>query len=423
MRGVLAVDESGRQALVAWVHQYVAEATREENVEAFVALVDTAILAEVPEIAGDPVLVADLHASTRSQYQVFLSLLEREEQELLLPPQAVDLALSIARRHLELRVLLKVYRVAADAVWDYFTQVVATVPEDGPDRADALVYLWNHGGTWINEAVEQLTAQFYAEREATMQGALARRSETVHALLRGELLPPAEASAVLQHPLRSLQTAVVLWIEGGGGADALVSLSDRATAMGAAVGASLLTIPAGSGEVWCWVASTAAPDPAVLEEAALERTGPAAQGEEVRVAIGTTSAGVDGFRESHREAVAAQRHAVSVGGERRCTRYLDVELACLVSGNEAGVRALVARELGELAGDSAALSRVRETLATYLACGGNVEHAAEALFVHKNTVRYRLAQAEELVGHPLSERRTELALALSCLDRYGAGAR
>jgi DNA-binding PucR family transcriptional regulator len=44
--------------------------------------------------------------------------------------------------------------------------------------------------------------------------------------------------------------------------------------------------------------------------------------------------------------------------------------------------------------------------------------AASELIVHKNTVRYRLGQAEELIGHPLSERRAHLELALRHLDWY-----
>ncbi|GAA3801468.1 PucR family transcriptional regulator [Nocardioides panacisoli] len=404
---------SGERDLAAWIHQYAVDAARDENVDVFVARVDAAILAEIPVLAEDPVLVADLHASTRAQYQVFLSLLERKKQELLLPPQAVDLVLSIARRQLDLAVVLKVYRVALGAVWEYFTEVAAEVPEDGPDRADVLIYLWDHGGTWINEAVEQLIGVFSAEREATMQGALARRTETVHALLRGEQMPLDEATRVLGHPLRALQTAVVLWVEGAPGAGALEALAEVAHSFGTALAAGLLTVPAGSGELWCWLATSEPPDPAALETALA-----AVQAAEVRAAVGTTAAGVTGFRDSHREAVDAQRYAASVAARRPLTSYVDVELACLVSGHEAGARALIRRELGGLAGAGSALDRVRETVATYLASGGNVEHTAETLHVHKNTVRYRLSQAEELIGRPLAERRTELGVALACLERY-----
>lgn len=401
--------------LADWVHAYVAEAGREERVDAFVAHVDSAILAVTPELGGDPVLVADLHASTKAQFLVFLSLLEREKQELLLPPQAVDFALSIARRQLELSVLLKVYRVAAAAVWEFFTQVVADVPDDGPDRTDVLIYLWGHGGTWINEAIEQLIAVFYEEREAALQGAVARKTETVHALLRGEQLSLDAASSDLGYPLRGSQTALVLWTEEGTSADALAPLTELSAALATAAGGQSVTVPAGTREVWTWLTGKRAPDPAALRALVEAQSGPLP----VKVAMGLTAAGIGGFRQSHREAVDAQRFVVSSQSSTLLTAYLDVELACLVAGNEPGVRALIARELGALAGDAKGLDRVRETVDAYLAFGGSVDLTATSLIVHKNTIRYRLAQAEELIGHPLTERRTEIALALRGLARYG----
>lgn len=403
--------------LSAWIRGFVAEAGTEEGADDFVTRVDAAILAELPELAVDPLLVTDLHASTRTQFQVFLRLLEREKQELLLPPQAIDLALSIARRQLELGVLLKIYRVAAAAVWEYFSEVVTSIPEDGPDRTDALIYLWDHGGTWINEAIESLIGVFYAEREATMHGALARRTETVHALLRGDAVSEPDAEGVLDHPILQPQTALVLWCDEGT-PDALLTLNRVAGAVATSTRAAALTVPAGRGEVWCWLASPR-PLPAEEVRAAFEAVKKAS---EVRAAIGTSGAGVDGFRDSHREAVDAQRHALASDAATRCTSYDDVEVPCLVAGNEAAVRALIRRELGALADGDAGLDRVRETVATYLDFGANVEQTATTLFVHKNTIRYRLAQAEELVGHPLTQRRTELALALRCFERYGAPA-
>jgi DNA-binding PucR family transcriptional regulator len=43
------------------------------------------------------------------------------------------------------------------------------------------------------------------------------------------------------------------------------------------------------------------------------------------------------------------------------------------------------------------------TLRAYLACGMHVEHTATRLFVHQNTVRYRLARFEQLTGTSLRE--------------------
>jgi DNA-binding PucR family transcriptional regulator len=43
-------------------------------------------------------------------------------------------------------------------------------------------------------------------------------------------------------------------------------------------------------------------------------------------------------------------------------------------------------------------SSVLETVATYLDHGGSVEGASRELYVHANTVRYRLRRATEVVG-------------------------
>ena len=43
-----------------------------------------------------------------------------------------------------------------------------------------------------------------------------------------------------------------------------------------------------------------------------------------------------------------------------------------------------------------------------------MDGAAARLAIHRNTVRYRLRQAEDLRGRPVTERRRELELALLC---------
>ncbi|HEV7726432.1 MAG TPA: helix-turn-helix domain-containing protein, partial [Modestobacter sp.] len=68
----------------------------------------------------------------------------------------------------------------------------------------------------------------------------------------------------------------------------------------------------------------------------------------------------------------------------------------------------------------AAGSEVLETVRVVLGNGGNLEASARALFVHTNTVRYRLKRAAELTGYSATDARgawtLQLALALSGLD-------
>ena len=400
--------EAASWDLDAWVSEYVADASTEANVERFVAHVDGFILEQIPELAGDARLSAELHASTKSQWRSFLTVLDREEPDLLLPPQAVDLAVSIARRGLDVGILLKVYRVAADATWEFMVGVADAVPDDGPDRADVLKFLWGRAGRWISESIDRLILTYFTEREAAVQGAFARRNETIQALLRGDSVSVDTATQDLGHSVRALQTCLVLWSDDAGADESAPDLEALAQAIAREVKAPRpLTVAAGRRELWAWMATRQAPDLAGLS-AIVEPYS-------VSAAIGGPSPGLDGFRTSHREAVDAQRLVLRSGagaGGSTVTSYADVELACLMSENPQAARHLVERELGKLAAPDPALDIVRETLSQYLQNGSNVVQTATELFVHRNTVRYRLDQAEELVGHPLTERRTEMDVAL-----------
>lgn len=69
----------------------------------------------------------------------------------------------------------------------------------------------------------------------------------------------------------------------------------------------------------------------------------------------------------------------------------------------------------------AAGGEVLETVRAVLASGGNLEASARALFVHPNTVRYRLKRATEITGVAVTDPRgawtVQVALALAALDQ------
>jgi DNA-binding PucR family transcriptional regulator len=54
-----------------------------------------------------------------------------------------------------------------------------------------------------------------------------------------------------------------------------------------------------------------------------------------------------------------------------------------------------------------------ETLAAWLDCGSSIEGAGRALFVHPNTVRYRLRRVTELTGLSPTDARDAFALRIS----------
>lgn len=69
-----------------------------------------------------------------------------------------------------------------------------------------------------------------------------------------------------------------------------------------------------------------------------------------------------------------------------------------------------------------ASAQLRETLVTYLATSQNIARTAEALFLHPNTVRYRISRIEEALGHSITSAfglsNAILALYPSIMGRY-----
>lgn len=405
---------AARQAMDEWVSRFVHEFTGEGAAERFVGLVDAEIMRAIPEIAEDPILVADLHSSTRSQWNSWLNNLRRSEHGLELPTQAADLARSLARRGKEVGILLKVYLTAHHGVFAFLSEVIDQLGENDPAPEEALKFLWARADRWMDDSIESLIDTFYEERERVLEGARARRAEMIQALLAGEDVDAAEAGTLLGQPLRQWHTAFVVWS----------SEVDRATpdVLRAAAeqiarclpGGSLFSSLAGSRDLWCWVTTATKPDDAFRERIAELGDGG------VMVALGIPAAGAAGFRSSHLEARAAQQLGMAGRHAPTLVDYLSTEVLCLAMESPEAMERMVQREVGSLCGPDRNLIPIRETLLTYFACRMNVDATAKRLFVHGNTVRYRLARAEELLGHALADRSRHVELALQYVAYFGA---
>ncbi|MFD8098289.1 helix-turn-helix domain-containing protein, partial [Nocardia fluminea] len=72
-----------------------------------------------------------------------------------------------------------------------------------------------------------------------------------------------------------------------------------------------------------------------------------------------------------------------------------------------------------LLGTDDTAARLRETVRAFLDARGSYTDAAARLHVHKNTVHYRVRKAEELLGHPIGERRLDIEVALLTCAQLG----
>jgi hypothetical protein len=267
------------------------------------------------------------------------------------------------------------------------------------------------GGTtfilgWLERVVDRLTAEYRDEAERmAREGSFARVAEVRRALTNDELDIDG-MSRRLAYDLRGHHVALVLRHRGHED-DAALEATARALA-GAMTSARPLVVRVDVDTTWCWFTAGAGGE--------LPRP-PAA----VLVGQGRAAAGLEGFRRTHRDACEALRVAQLAGRPGgTITRYEEVELAVLCSANVEACRAFVAAELGPLAADTEEARRLRDTLVAFFGTGSNFRSTAARLGLHHNTVRYRLGQAEELLGHSAAQRRLQLELALHLAARLDA---
>ncbi|HWH20514.1 MAG TPA: helix-turn-helix domain-containing protein, partial [Solirubrobacterales bacterium] len=192
-----------------------------------------------------------------------------------------------------------------------------------------------------------------------------------------------------------------------GDAGALFAAMERAAAaIAESLGAGAPLTVAEGRHLACWAGRREPPDLARLRL-------PKSVAGSLSVAAGTPAHGVEGFVLSHREALVARRVAQLRGdGDAARAAYPDLALEALLVEDPEAARRFAERELGPLSARDDATVRITSTLAIFLEEGGSFVRAARRLGVHTNTVTYRVRRAEAELGHPVTDRPLELAVAL-----------
>lgn len=143
------------------------------------------------------------------------------------------------------------------------------------------------------------------------------------------------------------------------------------------------------------------------------------------IPIGATAAGVSLPAESpvelgerYRQAKLAAQIAEAVMGPGSLACWSDVEPYYLLAGQAEKWADVCRRVLGPLAearGDEDEV--LLRTLRAYLACGGNAAEAARRLFVHRNTLYYRLRKLRRLLHRDLDDPHERFLLELVVRSR------
>jgi DNA-binding PucR family transcriptional regulator len=325
-----------------------------------------------------------------------------------LGPEITEIAREVVRRGLD-DTSLQAYRVGQNTVWRIWMTTAFELSDDPAVLREMLDVSARSIFTFVDETLAGIHEAMEQERAELVSRTHSERLEVVNLILEHAPITGARASTVLRYELARRHTAAVIWSDEPGRrdqGDLEAAAGARARATGA--GRPLTVVPSAS-TLWAWLPTAAGPPAGVPDV----RAGTAGS---VRIALGTTDEGIDGFRRSHRHALATQRLMRRARNDLPFAAYADVQLVVLAAEDEARAREFAAGTLGELATAEPVL---RDTLRTYIREGFSASRAARALFTHRNTALNRINRAESLLPVALPEHGLEVGLALEILHWLG----
>jgi DNA-binding PucR family transcriptional regulator len=378
-----------------------------------VEIVD-AIVKGIPLLGNDPVIRTELHAHSVWNVRNLLAALRLgdERPDTVLPPETKVMVRTLVRRGIEPEVVYEGYRLAEQVFWQRWMELAAEKIAPN-DLAGVLRASHSTISRFIEHVLHQALETMRDEQADIAGGDLSRRIKMVRLLLDGVPLDVDIVSRTLRYDVSRQHTALVLW---AGCATAPGALESVALAVARAVSAPHpLVISAGGDLLWTWIATRTAGADIDAAHAAAD-----AVDSGLRVAVGPTAPGIDGFKRSHEGALAVHRVMAADPDGGQVFTYHELEVTALASQDEARARDFVVATLGHLADDTPAGARLRETLRVFLEEAENAPRAAERLHTHRNTVLQRVARATELLGYQPGERRLAVELALELSRRLPA---
>jgi hypothetical protein len=410
--GVPPPAERPREPLPPWVREMAAAVDLQALGERVVAR-DIAVA--FPRLTGDAEFADHLRASVRENLQALQQVLCGH---LALVNVRLTQPLEFARVQARLRIpqtaLQRSYRVGFFTMWQEWAQQLCAVAEaaDVPreEALHALAQLTVTIFDYQDHVASQVAEQYARADEALGRSRAHVRQGLVREILRGATSLPPSDLLTLDYDLEACHVAVVLPGTAEGAATQL-TIGLR----GATGARQSLVHPLDLSRTAVWLGRPTGWPPDTLRRLheVLTTVG-------VEASFGEPRPGLAGFRDALEQAQEVERVRAAWGRGQAppVLEHGEVSLEILLLRDPDRARGFVRTELGPLAEDTPEAARLRETLDASFRLGTHVA-AAEYLRLHEHTVRNRLHRAEEHLGRPVQERRTEVQVALRLLRVLG----
>ncbi len=371
---------------------------------------DRATVGSNRAIVDDPVLASAISATNRANI-VHWATANMVDPGAPVPanlgPEPLGIARDLVRRGMD-NASLDAYRVGQGVAWRRLMEIAFGLTSDPAELQEMLDVCSRSVSAFLDATLAGIAAQIELERDELTRGSHAERRETVTLILDGAPIGRERAEARLGYALNRHHTAAIVWSDTSEGD--LGHVDRAAEVFGRSAGATRpLSILASTASRWVWVPGAGGVDAAALGRAIATIPG-------VRIAVGPTAAGVEGFRRSHLDAITTQRMLARLESQQRVAFFSDVHLVAVLTQDPARANEFISRVLGDFEHVDIEL---QSTIRVFINEQCNASRAAARLYLHRNTLLRRIARAEELLPRPLGQTSVEVAVALEALRWRG----
>jgi DNA-binding PucR family transcriptional regulator len=371
---------------------------------------------DIPEVAADGELLTLVYDAARGNLDAFFPAIRHDISiEHIEPPTAaLEHARRLAQRGIDADALVRGYRLGHQAVLILVLDEIRAAHFDEQLSLDVFQQITSTSFRYVDRISQLVLIAYQDERDRWLANQNRVRALRVQEIIDAGEIDIDETASAIGYPLRSIHLSAVVWCRESESGNELLMMERFVNELGQSLGAQKrpLFIAADRLTGWAWIPLSVdtAPNVAAQTRAFVE-----ARADAPWIAIGNPLAGIEGFRRSHQQALAA-RGVVIAGGPRqpRVTAASDPGLAVAAqfSGDLKAARAWVGEVLGPLASATDVDERLRETLRVFLHTGSSFKAAADELHLHANSVKYRVQRAVERRGKPIADDRLDVEVAL-----------
>ena len=354
-------------------------------------------------IGDDPLLAAAIRRGIRS------TLLHWAVANISRPGEPVaaninelaDIARGIARRGLNSPTSVDAYRLGQNMAWQSWMHIAFELTSDAAVLRELLDVTARSMAAYIDDTVTEVYRHLQIERDELAQEVHAERRGIIARILNGDKVH-GRVEDQLGYRLEQDHTAAIIWSD-----DSNIPAAelDRATTALCSQRLSTLSVQIDPSTRWLWIPGHTMP--AIADICAMLR-----EISTVRIALGMTASGTDGFRSTHLDAVTTQRMMMRTPSSPQLTSFADIELVAMITCETSQADRFIRHTLGDFA---AADKELHEAVAVYIHEQCNGSRAAERLFTHRNTLLRRISHAEGLLPRPLADNSVNVAVALDAL--------